>query len=273
MSAVKLLDFSNNEIADVPYELGYIEPLSRLALEGNPIRTIRRTLLSQSTEELKKYLRTRGDPPSWSTDHRSSDTKPVQMMAERTRDVTGGTLDLSGLNLDSLPDNLIEQLRRSHSFDSDELSCRVTEVLLAKNCFRTVPLELSSFNQLRVLDLSENKLNLSSAGELSEMRFPRVQVLNISKNGLTVSQLEAIIHALEQSDCALSSLLADHNSLERMPRNLSSLIALRELNISSNKIRSVERSLERMAKLEVRRYYHMLLCSIFLLMKLLPLDT
>jgi hypothetical protein len=31
-------------------------------LEGNPIRAIRRTLLTQSTHDLKKYLRTRGPP-------------------------------------------------------------------------------------------------------------------------------------------------------------------------------------------------------------------
>ena len=34
----------------------------RISLDGNPIRTIRRTLLSQSTMELKTYLRTRGPP-------------------------------------------------------------------------------------------------------------------------------------------------------------------------------------------------------------------
>lgn len=33
-----------------------------MTLDGNPLRAIRRSLLSQSTHELKKYLRTRGDP-------------------------------------------------------------------------------------------------------------------------------------------------------------------------------------------------------------------
>ena len=37
----------------------------RIVLDGNPLRTIRRSLLTQSTAELKKYLRTRGAEPDY----------------------------------------------------------------------------------------------------------------------------------------------------------------------------------------------------------------
>lgn len=62
LTELKVLDVSNNDLNDLPPALGYIATLQRLLLEGNPIRSIRRTLLSQSTVDLKKYLCTRGPP-------------------------------------------------------------------------------------------------------------------------------------------------------------------------------------------------------------------
>jgi Leucine-rich repeat (LRR) protein len=42
---IKVIDVSNNDITDVPCTLGYIKSLHRIVLDGNPIRSIRRTLL------------------------------------------------------------------------------------------------------------------------------------------------------------------------------------------------------------------------------------
>jgi Leucine-rich repeat (LRR) protein len=62
LTELKVLDISNNSLNDLPPSLGYIAALQRLLVEGNPIRAIRRSLLAQSTVELKKYLCTRGPP-------------------------------------------------------------------------------------------------------------------------------------------------------------------------------------------------------------------
>jgi hypothetical protein len=62
LTELKVLDVSNNNLNDLPPTLGYIATLQRLLVDGNPIRTIRRTLLTQSTVNLKKYLCTRGPP-------------------------------------------------------------------------------------------------------------------------------------------------------------------------------------------------------------------
>jgi Leucine-rich repeat (LRR) protein len=56
---LKTLDLSNNELSDLPGELGRIASLTRIALEGNPLRRIRRGLLDQGTEALKRFLRSR----------------------------------------------------------------------------------------------------------------------------------------------------------------------------------------------------------------------
>jgi Leucine-rich repeat (LRR) protein len=100
LRAIKVIDLSNNEIAEVPYQLGYIESLNRLGLEGNPIKSIRRTLLVQSTDELKKYLRTRGDPPLWL---QPAQTLQQSVVDERARDISSGCLDLSQLSLEAFP--------------------------------------------------------------------------------------------------------------------------------------------------------------------------
>ena len=64
LSSLKILDISNNSLTNLPHALGYMPSLSKILVEGNPIRTIRRTLLSTPVaEELKIYLRTRGPPP------------------------------------------------------------------------------------------------------------------------------------------------------------------------------------------------------------------
>lgn len=64
LHSLKILDLSNNCLTNLPHALGYMTSLYKILVEGNPIRTVRRTLLSTpAAEELKVYLRTRGPPP------------------------------------------------------------------------------------------------------------------------------------------------------------------------------------------------------------------
>jgi Leucine-rich repeat (LRR) protein len=58
---LKVLDLSNNNLSDLPAAVGYLPQLTHCKLEGNCIRTIRQTMLIKPIEELKKYLRTRGE--------------------------------------------------------------------------------------------------------------------------------------------------------------------------------------------------------------------
>lgn len=62
LSALKVLALTNNEIADLPSELGYVRALGTLSVDGNPLKQLRRSLWS-SCEALKRALRTRGPPP------------------------------------------------------------------------------------------------------------------------------------------------------------------------------------------------------------------
>ena len=98
MGHLKTLDVTNNDLVDLPHGIGYIAALSRVAVDGNKLRSIRRQLLG-SCEKLKQYLRTRGDSPSildpkLSYDERNSTsekTRTIEMMEtniiQRTRKI------------------------------------------------------------------------------------------------------------------------------------------------------------------------------------------
>ncbi|KFZ52559.1 Leucine-rich repeat-containing protein 40, partial [Podiceps cristatus] len=59
LQKLERLDLANNDISRLPYTLGNLPQLKFLALEGNPLRTIRRDLLQKGTQELLKYLRSK----------------------------------------------------------------------------------------------------------------------------------------------------------------------------------------------------------------------
>ncbi|KAB5534659.1 hypothetical protein DKX38_017745 [Salix brachista] len=57
LSSLTELDLSDNNISALPPELGLLEPsLQALRLDGNPLRSIRRTILDRGTKAVLKYL-------------------------------------------------------------------------------------------------------------------------------------------------------------------------------------------------------------------------
>lgn len=231
-----MLDISNNEISFLPPELGYLDSLARLAVEGNPIRSIRRSLLVDGTVELKKYLRTRAEPPEWSIDHVDSkgggggDPWLSPAVQERVRELSGGVLDLSSLALTDLPMDLAHQLRRSHSFDSDDLSLRVREVNLMDNNLSMIPQALDSLTSVQNLNLSRNQLSSLSHHQAIPhetgccSRFSiNLKVLHLSRNGLSSDTLDWILQVV---GCYLS-YIHDQNCTHYTPfTSLSPLLAL-----------------------------------------------
>lgn len=57
LTSLTELDLSDNNISALPPELGLLEPsLQALRLDGNPLRSIRRTILDRGTKAVLKYL-------------------------------------------------------------------------------------------------------------------------------------------------------------------------------------------------------------------------
>ena len=62
LKELKTLDISNNDLPNLPSELGFINSLVRLQIEGNPLTSIRQNVRMSGTNQLKSYLRDKMDP-------------------------------------------------------------------------------------------------------------------------------------------------------------------------------------------------------------------
>lgn len=61
LKQLKTLDLSNNDLPDLPSEIGFINSLVRMQIEGNPLKAIRQNIRAAGTNQLKNYLKDRMD--------------------------------------------------------------------------------------------------------------------------------------------------------------------------------------------------------------------
>lgn len=260
-SSLKVLDISNNALADIPYTLGYMKDLHRISAAGNPIRTIRQSLLTSSTssvetEKLKQFLRTRGPNPreveggavvhgsvftSFSgaggylkTASVTRDGSLTYAVELRLREIGGQQkdLDLSKLELTSLDFksiSLIDRLQASpHCVDERGTISLLKLNLSRNNIGPQFPSELVELQHLRSLDLRENKLGASPL-EADFSALGGLTSLDISGN--KVKDLAVIARNFSR----LQVLLATNNDIEALSPSLALLTDLRELRLSHNK--------------------------------------
>ena len=57
MSNLKRLDLSNNDLNTLPPQLGLMDNLTSIAIDGNPLRAIRREIIAKGTNAIKDYLK------------------------------------------------------------------------------------------------------------------------------------------------------------------------------------------------------------------------
>ena len=62
LKKLKTLDVSNNDLSELPCEIGFINSLVRIQVEGNPLKTIRQNIRTGGTNVIKKYLQDKMDP-------------------------------------------------------------------------------------------------------------------------------------------------------------------------------------------------------------------
>ena len=61
LNNLKTLDISNNDLSDLPSEIGLLPKLVRITLDGNPLKCIRPNIRTGGSEVIKKYLKSRID--------------------------------------------------------------------------------------------------------------------------------------------------------------------------------------------------------------------
>ncbi|XP_069934380.1 leucine-rich repeat-containing protein 40 isoform X2 [Oryctolagus cuniculus] len=268
LQSLERLDLSNNDISSLPYSLGNLH-LKFLALEGNPLRTIRREIINKGTQEVLKYLRSKikDDGPSQSDSvTETAMTLPSESKVNVHAIVTLKLLDYSDKQTTLIPDEVFDAIKNniiiSVNFSKNQLSEipkritelkeMVTEVNLSFNKLSCISLELCMLQKLTFLDLRNNFLN-SLPEEMKSLI--RLQVINLSFNRFKIlpevlyhiPTLETILISNNQVGSVdpqkmktmenLTTLDLQNNDLLQIPPELGNCVNLRTLLLDGNPFR------------------------------------
>jgi Leucine-rich repeat (LRR) protein len=215
MGKLKVLDVSNNNLNDLPHTLGYINSLQIIKLEGNCIRSIRQTLLVKPSEEIKKYLRTRGESLFQQSDPFAAPVAAPTTMSSHSRDdsmqmgghsnfggekapVKGPTRSLAAPVAASTSNSPLLSLLTSRIYEITSKnnllnlsSCSLSSAILDRyplldNFYASQPL----ISTVTRIDLSNNDLTeypLSLISELAQdFHLSTIHAVNLSKNKLSL---------------------------------------------------------------------------------------
>jgi len=104
------------------------------------------------------------------------------------------------------------------------------EVVVDDNMFTKVPAELAALKKLRVLRLSGNRIEEFSEACTESNCWPELRVLALDNNEFM--SIPPCVGSLAK----LETLILRGNHLTELPEELASLLALKSLNLSSNKL-------------------------------------
>uniref|UniRef100_A0A8D0HF13 Leucine-rich repeat-containing protein 40 n=1 Tax=Sphenodon punctatus TaxID=8508 RepID=A0A8D0HF13_SPHPU len=270
LRGLERLDLSNNDISRLPYALGNLPQLQFLALDGNPLRAIRRDILQKGTQELLKYLRSKikDDVTSLNEEHPvTAMTLPSQSRINMHAIATLKLLDYSEKRASEIPDevfnavgsNLITAVNFSKN-QLNEIPARIVElkesicdINFGFNKLISVSLELCMLHRLTHLDLRNNFLT-SLPDEMEALT--RLQIINLSFNRFTIfpdvlyhmPTLETILLSNNQVGSldplqlkkmeTLGTLDVQNNDLLQVPPELGNCVNLRALLLEGNPFRT-----------------------------------
>ncbi|KAG0616095.1 hypothetical protein M758_5G090100 [Ceratodon purpureus] len=261
---LSLLDLSNNNLSGLPSELGSMTSLRKLLLGGNPMRSLRSTLVLGPTPALLRYLQSRMPSTAAETEaqEQAPETgnifgtvgQPDQISRAARRATSSKILSLPKKNLVEVPAAVWE-------------TTDITTVDLTHNQIKVLPTELSMCSALEVLMLSHNKIAewpsavLGSVPSLQELHlaynpireFPQGAFVAIAK--LVVLDLSGIPIMLPPPPALaempnLQDLLLRRTQLQDFREDFKSLQKLRLLDVSQNSISVVPEWITCLARLE-----------------------
>ncbi|KAL8178486.1 UNVERIFIED_CONTAM: hypothetical protein K2H54_048867 [Gekko kuhli] len=260
LQGLERLDLSNNDISRLPYKLGNLPQLKFLALEGNPLRTIRRDVLQKGTQEILKYLRSKiQDDDEISSNGELSVTAmtlPSQSKINLHAITALKTLDYSEKQATVIPEDVFNTVgsnpvttvnfSRNHLTEIPEriveLKNSVCDINFGFNKLSSVSRELCMLHRLTHLDFRNNIL-MSLPEEIETLA--RLQIINLAFNRFKVfpdvlyriPTLETILLANNQIGSldplqiknmdSLVTLDLQNNDLLQVPPELGNCINLR----------------------------------------------
>ncbi|KAI6064255.1 Leucine-rich repeat-containing protein 40 [Aix galericulata] len=235
LQKLERLDLANNDISRLPYTLGNLPQLKFLALEGNPLRTIRRDLLQKGTQELLKYLRSKiqDDGPSPNEEPSvTAMTLPSESRINMHAITSLKLLEYSEKQAAVVPDEMFNAVR----------SNPVTTVNFSKNQLTAIPARIVELkDSLCDLNFGFNKIS-SISSELCMLH--KLTHLDIRNNFLTSlpEEMEALT--------TLQVINLSFNRFKVFPSVLYRILALETILLSNNQVGSIDPlQLKKMEKL------------------------
>ncbi|XP_064003559.1 leucine-rich repeat-containing protein 40 isoform X2 [Pogoniulus pusillus] len=234
LQKLERLDLANNDISRLPYTLGNLPQLKFLALEGNPLRTIRRDLLQKGTQELLKYLRSKiqDDVPN------QNEEPPVTAMTLpselRVNMHAITTLKLLDYRITELKESLCDINLGFNKISSVSLEfCmlhKLTHLDIRNNSLTSLPEEMAALRRLQVINLAFNRFKV----------FPSVlyQLLALETIVLSNNQVGSIDPLQLKKMDNLGTLDLQNNDLLQVPPELGNCESLRTLLLEGNPFRT-----------------------------------
>jgi Leucine-rich repeat (LRR) protein len=254
LKKIKNVNLSGNNMKVLSDAIGGMASLEILRISGNPLRE--KKFAGMTTDDLKRALKARMDPPAAETEKDSGDgtfysapASPVspRLTSSEWQVIPGGILDRSGTQSFSLNPVLAANIAAEHM---------IKELQLHHNAFTEIPSSIALFAAtMTSLSMAHNAL-ASDSFMKDDLELPALKELNLSSNAINSLQpLMQQLHAphLEKLDISFNRL----NSLVSLKRhfpNLTTLLAsnntikdlspeavegLKVLDCSSNEISSL----------------------------------
>ncbi|XP_059922598.1 leucine-rich repeat-containing protein 40 [Gadus macrocephalus] len=219
LATLTRLDLTNNDVATLPASLSLLPNLKVLMLEGNPLRGIRRDLLSKGTTELLKYLRGRiKEEPGKVDETPTAMTLPSQARVNIHNLQTLKILDYSEKQSENIPDEV---------FDAAAGQI-VTTMNFSKNQLTTLPPRLAEFQgSLTELNLGFNKLSCLSPAVSS-----LVQLTHLDLRNNQLSDLPSDLGSLKK----LRSVILNYNKFKCFPDVLYEIVSLETVLLGNNQV-------------------------------------
>uniref|UniRef100_A0A1A8S588 Leucine-rich repeat protein SHOC-2 n=1 Tax=Nothobranchius rachovii TaxID=451742 RepID=A0A1A8S588_9TELE len=212
------LDLTNNDISTLPASLSLLPNMKVLLLEGNPLRGIRRDLLTKGTSELLKYLRGRiKEDPEKADESQTAMTLPSMARVNVHNIKALRTLEYSDKHADSIPDQLFDAA-------SDQ---GVTTINFSKNQLKATPPRLMEL-QASVSDLNLGFNKLTDCSDISKL----LQLTHIDLRNNQLSDLPSEMKNLTK----LRSIILSYNRLKSFPEVLYEVLSLETVLLGNNQV-------------------------------------
>ncbi|TNM87667.1 leucine-rich repeat-containing protein 40 isoform X1 [Takifugu flavidus] len=225
LSSLTRLDLTNNDISSLPASLGLLSHLKVVLLEGNPLRGLRRDLLTKGTTELLKYLRGRITESSAASaaEEPTAMTLPSQAKVNFHNIQTLKMLQYSEKQTAAIPDEV---------FDA-AVNQGVTAVNFSKNLLTSIPPRLLEF-QSSLSDINLGFNRLAGCDPICSL----LQLTHIDLRNNQMAELPAEMKNLTK----LRSIILNYNRFKSFPGVLYQIVSLETILLGNNQVDGVDPS-------------------------------